>query len=137
MERRHTDGIERSIEQNVEMILGAGYDGVSMSLTNADAIRRANALIKPHGKVLEPHCFPKTVDDLKPVLELCTELDVHHLDVQADVRPRKIIDCVPLIEGWRRLAEQVDFPVYLETHRDRMTTRPLFHPSTCWTASPI
>ncbi|HEY1723070.1 MAG TPA: sugar phosphate isomerase/epimerase [Magnetospirillaceae bacterium] len=122
MERRHTDGIERSIEQNVEMILGAGYDGVSMSLTDADAIRRVNALIKPHGKVLEPHCFPKTVDDLKPVLDLCTELGVHHLDVQADVRPRQIADCVPLIEGWQRLAEQVDFPVYLETHRDRMTT---------------
>ena len=122
MERRHTDGIERTVEQNVEMILGAGYDGVSMSLTNADAIRRVNALIKPHGKVLEPHCFPKTVDDLKPVLDLCTELGVHHLDVQADVRPRTIGACVPLIEGWWRLAEQVDFPVYLETHRDRMTT---------------
>jgi hypothetical protein len=122
MQRRHTDGIERSIEENVEMILSAGYDGVSMSLTDAAAIRRVNALIKPHGKVLEPHSFPQTVDDLKPVLELCTELGVHHLDVQADVRPRKISECVPLIEGWRRLAEQVDFPVYLETHRDRMTT---------------
>jgi hypothetical protein len=122
MERRHTDGVERTIEQNVEMILGAGFDGVSMSFTNADAARRTSSLLKPHGKVMEAQCFPQTIDDLKPMLELCTQVGVHHLDIQPDVRPRKVADCVPLLEGWRRLAEQVDFPVYFETHRDRMTT---------------
>ena len=122
MERRHPDGVERSLEQNIEMILGAGFDGVSMSFTDAARAHRLASLLKPHGKVMEGQCFPKTIDDLKPVLELCAEIGVHHLDIQADVRPRRVADCVPLLEGWRRLSEQVDFPVYFETHRDRMTT---------------
>ena len=122
MERRHTDGIERSIEQNVEMILDGGFDGVSMSFSNADTARRVAALLKPHGKAIEALWFPRTVDDLKPGLDLCAEIGVHHLDIQADVRPRRIAECIPLLEGWRRLAGEVDFPVYFETHRDRMTT---------------
>jgi hypothetical protein len=122
MERRHSDGVERSIEQNVKMILEAGFDGVSMTVSDVAAARRTAALLKPHDRLIEAQCFPKSVDELKPALELCTELGVHHLDIQADVRPRRIAECIPLLEGWRRLAEQVQFPVYFETHRDRMTT---------------
>lgn len=121
MERRHTDGLERSLEENVEMIVGAEFDGLSMSVGDASLFRRAAQLLESE-KSIEAQCFPTTVDDLQPVLELCTSVGVHHLDIQADVRPRRVADCIPLLDGWRRLAEQVTFPVYLETHRDRMTT---------------
>jgi len=126
MERRHTDGKERSLEENVAMIVEAGYDGVSTDWRNRDRSRRIAALLKPHGMIAEGQCFPKTVDELKPVLEIATETGLHHLDIQPDVRPRRLQDCIPLLEGWRRLAEEVDFPVYIETHRDRMTTDLLF-----------
>lgn len=122
MERRHTDGVERTLEENVEMIRKAGFAGVSAQYQQREYVRRLSGLIKPHGLRAEGQCFPTTVDELKPVLEICTAFGVHHLDVQPDVRPRKLQQCIPLIEGWRRLAEQVDFPVYIETHRDRMTT---------------
>ena len=122
MERRHTDGIERSLEENIRMIAEAGFDGISTDWRNRDTARRASALLKASGMSAEGQCFPKTVDELKPALEVATEFRLHHLDIQPDVRPRRLQDCIPLIEGWRRLTEEVDFPVYIETHRDRMTT---------------
>jgi hypothetical protein len=122
MERRHTDGFERSLEENIGMVAEAGFNGISTDWRNRDTARRATALLKASGMTAEGQCFPKTVDELKPALEVASEFPLHHLDIQPDVRPRRLQDCVPLIEGWRRLAEEVDFPVYIETHRDRMTT---------------
>jgi len=122
MERRQTDGMERSLEKNLEMIVEARYQGVSTDWRDRERSRRIVDFIRPHGLVAEGQCFPKTVDDLKPVLEIATETGVLHLDLQPDVRPRTLAECMPLLEGWTRLAEEVDFPVYIETHRDRMTT---------------
>ncbi len=122
MERRHTDGFERSLEENVKMIADAGFDGISGDWRDRDKCRQMSALMKQYNLTAEGQCFPKTIDDLKPALENATEFRLHHLDIQPDIRPRRLQECIPLIEGWRRLSEQVDFPVYIETHRDRMTT---------------
>ena len=122
MERRHTDGFERGVEQNIEMIGQAGYDGISAHWYDRAAVRRLAGLLAERGLQAEGQCFPKTVDDLKRILEVASEFPPHHLDIQPDIRPRRMQDCIPLLEGWRRLAEEVDFPVYVETHRDRMTT---------------
>jgi len=122
MERRHTDGIERSLEENLEMIAAAGYDGVGAIWRERESAAKISGFLKAHGMQAEGLCFPQTVDDLKPILELCTEHRVHHLNIQPDVRLRRLADCIPLLDGWRRLADEVDFPVYFETHRDRMTT---------------
>lgn len=121
MERRQTDGIERSLEENIAMIAGAGFDGISAHWTNRADVRRMVGLMGD-GLIAEGMGFPTTVDDLKPILEIASEFRVHHLNLQPDVRPRRLNDALVLLEGWRRLIEEVDFPVYFETHRDRMTT---------------
>jgi len=122
MERRHTDGHERTLEDNIRLIAEAGFNGVSASYESRDDVRRLTGLLRPLGLNAEGQCFPRTVDDLQPVLENATKFSVHHIDLQPDVRPRRLADALELIDGWTRLAEQVDFPVYIETHRDRMTT---------------
>ena len=77
--------------------------------------------------IWQAQCYPDSVDDLKPVLELVA---------RARRRPRQPAtgcaaatassDCIPLLEGWRRLADQAGVAVNIETHRDRMTTDLLF-----------
>lgn len=122
MERRHTDGYERTLEDNIDMIAEAGFDGISTHCTDRTYVSRVSDLCKANNLRIEGQCFPGTVDDLKQSLELATQYAIHHLDVQPDIRPRRVEDCVPLIDGWLRLSEEVDFPVLIETHRDRMTT---------------
>ena len=122
MERRHTDGVERSMEESFALIRDAGFDGISDFYADEAHVARAARWREGLGWSVEALAFPKTVDDLKPALELAAKYPVHHLNLQPDVRLRKIDDCLPLIDGWLRLAEEADFPVVIETHRDRMTT---------------
>lgn len=122
MERRHTDGFERTLEDNLGLIIEAGFAGVSVDYRDRQITRRILETIGPLMRNCEAMCFPRTTDDLKPVLEIAAEVGVHHINLQPDIRPRRLQDCISLLEGWRRLAEEVDFPIYIETHRDRLTT---------------
>lgn len=122
MERRHTDLFERSLEENVQMIIDAGFGGVSAHCTNRANVARLASLIGDAGVIIEGQAFSQTVEDLKPVLDIAAEFGVHHVNLQPDVRPRRLEECFPLIDGWRKLAEAYRIPVYYETHRDRMTT---------------
>ena len=122
MELRSARSPEWSLDEKIGLIADAGYDGISADWRDRDQVQRLSSVLRDRSLVAEGQCFPTTVDDLKPALENAAEFGVHHLEVQPNVRPRRLQDCIPILEGWRRLAEQVSFPVYFETHRDRMTT---------------
>lgn len=126
MERRHVDGHERSLEENIALIVEAGFDGISAHYTNRRDVERLNAAIRGTGLKIEGVCFPKSVDDLRLTLELATEFPVSHIDLQADVRPRRVEECLPLLDGWMRLADETGVAVYVETHRHRITSDLLF-----------
>ena len=66
--------------------------------------------------------YPTDVDDLKPVLEVVALLGADHVNLQPNVRQKRIEACIPLLEGWPWLGEQAGVAVHLETHRNRMTT---------------
>jgi hypothetical protein len=122
MERRHTDGYERSLAENIATITEADFDGVSAHYTNRADVVRLNETMRGTGLKVEGVCFPRTVDDLRLPLELAAEYPVKHINLQPDIRLRRIDDCLPLLDGWMRLADDAGIPVFIETHRDRMTT---------------
>ncbi|WP_411756286.1 sugar phosphate isomerase/epimerase, partial [Sinorhizobium meliloti] len=78
--------------------------------------------IRGSGLKIEGVCFPHSVEDLRLPLELAAEFPVSHINLQPGIRFRLVEDCLPLLDGWMRLAEDAGIPVFIETHRDRMTT---------------
>lgn len=122
MERRRADADEWPLQTQLEMIRDAGFDGAGVRFIDPAFATEATGFLRAHDMIWQAQCYPTSVDDLKPVLELVARLGADHVNLQPNVRPRRLEDCIPLLEGWRRLSEQSGISVHVETHRDRMTT---------------
>lgn len=122
MERRRPDGLEWSLDEKLDMIHGAGFDGAGVRFFDRAYAREVTQKLRGWGLTWQAQCYPRTVDDLIPILDHVAEFGADHVNLQADVRPHTVAECVPLIEGWRALAERAGVPLHFETHRDRMTT---------------
>ena len=122
MERRRPDGAEFSLTEKLKKIRDAGFDGAGVRFADRAYAKEVTGFLRAHGMTWQAQCYPKTVDELQPILETVAELGADHVNLQPDVRPYRIEECIPYIEGWRRLAEQAGVAVHVETHRDRMTT---------------
>lgn len=110
-----------SLESQLTKIAEAGFDGITDHFYEPLAARELSRLARGFGLQIEGQVFPRTIDDLQPALEIASEYGCHHLTIQADSRPRSLKEALRLLEGWQRLAEQVAFPVLVETHRYRLT----------------
>ncbi len=126
MERRSPDGREWPLEQKLAMIRDAGFDGAGVRFADYTYARTVTDFLRAQGMTWQAQCYPRTVDDLKPIIEHVKELGADHINLQADVRPYTVAECVPYIEGWLRLAADAGLTLHIETHRNRMTTELFF-----------
>lgn len=123
--RRPPPGAD-TLNHRLALVATHGFDGVGTLWLDRDAARAVARPARALGLAIEGTALPDSVDALKPALEWGVELGLHHLNIQPDVRPMEVGEACRILEGWHRLAEQVDFPVFIETHRGRMTNDLLF-----------
>ncbi len=126
MERRRPDGLEWSLDDKLAMIRDAGFDGAGVRFSDRSFVKPVTDFLRAHGMSWQAQAYPQTVDDLKPIIEHVLEFGADHLNVQPDVRPYRLEECFPLIDGWRKLADDAGIKMQIETHRNRMTTDLLF-----------
>lgn len=129
MEKLPWKGEEWSLEEKVTRIADAGFDGAAVEFDDFETAKRTTELLRERGLKWSVECYPKTVEELAPVLEDAYRLGIEHathVNLQPNVRPARVLECIPYILGWLELARDLPVPVFFETHRDRMTTDLLF-----------
>lgn len=126
MERRRPDGHEWTLDEKIEMIRAAGFDGAGFRFADFAYAKDMTARLKNNGLTWIGDCFPTSVDDLKPVIDNMKKLGGLHVNLLPLVRPYTLAEAVPYVEGWRRLSRESGVPVYIETHRNQMTTDLIF-----------
>lgn len=117
------------VEEQIDRIAQAGFDGLLVSFTDAPMAKRICSLATERDLRVAAQYFPTSVEGLKPVFDTIGEVGaehVDHLNLHPSVRPFTVAECVPYLLGWQDLADQAGMPMYVETHRDRMTTDLLF-----------
>jgi hypothetical protein len=117
---------ERSLEESVSLIKSAGFDGISTMWEDDTTASASAALAKAEGLIVEGTCLPTDLDQVPPALERGVKFGLHHLNLQLNMRPRTLAEAVQIIERLDAMTSQVDFPVYVETHRGRLTNDLLF-----------
>ena len=118
-----------TLEEQVDQIARAGFDGAAVEFDDPPLARATTSLLRERDLLWWAAAYPQTVDELKPIIELVQELgsdSCDHINLQPNLRPHTVAECIPYLLGWQELADDAGITLYVETHRDRMTTDLLF-----------
>jgi hypothetical protein len=123
MQLRRTDGYERGHEENLELIAGAGFDGIGIDLSAMDigTARNLKPLIARYGLGVMLTTLPMSFADFRDALHLARDLDVRFLNVICQIMPVQVSATVPVVLRLAEMAEDAHVEMHLETHRNSVT----------------
>ena len=125
LEQRRPDAFEWSLEEKIEKIANAGFDGVDIvygDFSHEDL----QPLLKEHDLACTITAFPESIDGLKPAIDMAKTLNARHLNIIGKVYPFSVEEGADYVRGWMTLCRQADLDVTIETHRDCLTTDMLY-----------
>jgi hypothetical protein len=103
MERRRADEAEWPLQTQLDMIRDAGFDGAGVRFIDPAFATEVTDFLRAHGMIWQAQCYPTSVDDLKPVLELVARLGADHVNLSRTcgrIESKTAFRCLRDGEGW-------------------------------------
>src|SRR3979490_1847384 len=100
MERRRADAAEWPLPTQLAMIRDAGFDGAGVRFIDPAFVTEVTDFLRWHGMIWQAQCYPTSVDDLKPVLDLVARCGADHVNLTPIVLKQSLSFFIPLLEGW-------------------------------------
>jgi hypothetical protein len=114
---------EASTAEKFDRVRAAGFDGMAIDL-GALTLAQAEETVPQFARTGLKGAltaFPKSVEDLRPALQLAHRIHAPYVVVIGQEMPVAVADMIPVIEGWLALAAQEGMPIQFETHRNCIT----------------
>lgn len=123
MELRRPDGFERPVAENFQMVADAGYAGMAIDLgvMDNDEALATRPHFERHGLGCLINAFPRTIEDLRPVLQMSKQFDTRYVNIIGQVMPIRVEEMIPVIRAWIDMAGEEQVPILFETHRNCIT----------------
>ncbi len=122
MEQRIPGRPERPMEENFRMIAEAGFAGacIDPAVDEIPAMSKLKPLFEHYGLNCMVNAFPHRTDELRPLLELASEMNACQVNFIGTQMPLTVAEGVPLVRRWLDDARAVGMPLLFETHRDSL-----------------
>jgi hypothetical protein len=128
MELRSPHQAEWTPEECFALVAEAGYSGMCLdpAVEQIDEYLALKPLYEKYQLGCLVNVFPRSIADMRPLLEFCKEMGAPFANVIGQLFPISVEGAIPIIRSWMEISEDVGVPIKMETHRDCITNDMFF-----------